>query len=138
MNLYKLGLGLIFSGIILAVILAALGFGGFALFIVIPVIYGSGPVMLIPFALILAGILIMMISPFRQYRPSEEMYQEREFEFREEAPVSEEKRRKGRFGAVIMIGPIPIILGNDRKLIYISLIVTVIALLVFLIYYFGR
>lgn len=135
MNLYKIGLALIFSGIILAVMFVILGFGSFAIFVVFPVIYGNNPVMFIPFVLIFIGVLVMMASPFT-YRAPEEQYPGGKFEFREEEPSAEKK--KGKFGAVIMVGPIPIILGNDRKLIYISIVLTIVALLIFFFYYLRR
>lgn len=136
MKLYKLSIFLIFSGIILAVIFSFLGYAHFALFIIFPVIYSDNPISAIPFALIFIGILLLMLSPFAT--PVEYRRERGEPEFQRPPYEHVQEKKERKFGGVILIGPIPIIIGNDRKLLYVAGAIAIIILLIFLFYYFGR
>jgi uncharacterized protein (TIGR00304 family) len=70
-------------------------------------------------ALILLGILLTIIKG----RPREEEKDENE---------TESKRGKVRGGGVVLIGPIPIIFGTDRKTLLIAVVASLILMLIYL------
>lgn len=77
-------------------------------------------ILFIGFALIFLGLLLTVIKR----RPKAETEEERE---------SEDKRSKVRGGGVVLIGPIPVIFGTDRK----ALLIAVIASLIFIALYLA-
>ncbi|BAB59221.1 hypothetical protein [Thermoplasma volcanium GSS1] len=134
MNLFRLGYILIIIGVIALVGLAALGQAHFALFVIFPVIYGTG-LSVIPFLIIFLGIVIMFFAPFTmggryEYKEPQDYVNKMEEE--------QEEKRKSSFGGLIMIGPIPIIFGNNKTIVYVSIAIAILILLVFILYYFGR
>ena len=136
MKLYKLSLFLIFSGFFISIIFVVLGYAHLALFIIFPVIYSDKPISSIPFIMIFAGILLLMLSPFF---PGEGRGREKEdYSMNEQPHPGQGRKSEKKFGGVILIGPIPIIIGNDRKLLYIAGAIAVVILLIFLFYYLGR
>ncbi len=136
MNLFKIGYLLIIIGIVSLVVLSIYGIAHFALFIIFPVIYGSG-ISVIPFALIFLGIIVIFIAPlYSIYRPADTERMDTDNYGPENAGSEEnDKRRKSSFGGLLMIGPIPIVFGNDKKIVYISIIIAILILLVFLLRY---
>jgi uncharacterized protein (TIGR00304 family) len=72
--------------------------------------------------LALLGILLIMIDIVRSH--------ERDVDRHEEG---REERRKAGVGGVILIGPVPIIFGNDSSVIKWAVILTVIVVVLFVI-----
>ncbi|WP_048162179.1 TIGR00304 family membrane protein [Thermoplasma acidophilum] len=134
MNLFRVGSLLVLAGILILIAMAAIGIAHFALFVIFPVIYGSG-LSIIPFLLIFLGIVVMFFAPFRYSGNSERVFIPPEYEWMNEEEAVKEKRSEKHYGGLIMIGPIPIIFGNDRNLIYISIAVAILIILVFILYY---
>lgn len=121
-----MGLGLLVTGILLYVIFSALGIVRAGVFIIFPFFVSNNALSLIPLVFILSGFLLMFTAPAerisRQGKEEQEHY-----------PETEKENRK--FGGLVMIGPIPIIFVNDRKIIYILAGVAAAILLVLLLYY---
>ncbi|AKA48452.1 hypothetical protein IX51_04355 [uncultured archaeon] len=93
---------------------------------IFPFFVSNNALSLIPLVFILSGFLLMFTAPAerisRQGKEEQEHY-----------PETEKENRK--FGGLVMIGPIPIIFVNDRKIIYILAGVAAAILLVLLLYY---
>ncbi len=134
MNLFRIGYLLVLAGILILIAMAAIGIAHFALFVIFPVIYGSG-LSIIPFFLIFLGIVIMFFAPFHLSGNSERIFIPPEYGGINEEETVKERRSEKHYGGLIMIGPIPIIFGNDRNLIYISIAIAILIILVFILYY---
>lgn len=50
---------------------------------------------------------------------------------------TDQEIKKTRVGGFIMIGPVPIIFGNDKKLIYISLTIATTVIVIYLLFMFN-
>ncbi|MDH7509044.1 MAG: TIGR00304 family protein [Methanomassiliicoccales archaeon] len=121
-------LAMILSGILLVVYGIASGEMQVALFLIFPVIYGTGILSLISLLLIFIGFFLTFLSfaipPERIEVPYETMEMER--------PCSEEKPHvKG--GGVVLIGPIPIIFGSDAKMAVIAMVLAIAMILLTLL-----
>ncbi len=136
MNLFRIGCLLIIIGTVFLIVLAIYGLAHFALFIIFPVIYGNG-ISAIPFALIFFGILVIFIAPlYRIDRPSgTERMDTGNYGPGKAGSEENDRKRESSFGGLLMIGPVPIIFGNDKKIVYISIAIAILILLVFLIRY---
>ena len=124
MNGRTLGILLILLGFIILIFLAVKGLVHVGLFLFIPFAVSSTPVAIIPFLLIFSGVALYFISTPVINRDNwhDENY-----------PENKEKH----IGGFIMIGPVPIIFGNDKKLIYISIIVAVSIIVIYIILAFN-
>ncbi|MCL4329867.1 MAG: DUF131 domain-containing protein [Candidatus Thermoplasmatota archaeon] len=131
MLLSRAGILLFFLGIISAIVMAALGMGGFYILLVIPVIYLTGPFSVVPVILIIAGMMLIFAQAFEASAPHEP----RSGNLGSDQSHTAQELNKKRFGGVIMIGPVPIIFGNDAKWIYIAMGATALILLVLLLHY---
>jgi uncharacterized protein (TIGR00304 family) len=140
---------LFISGILMLVfsVMRGEGSAGFALFV--PFFYGTGPFASLGVLLIFLGIVALFASFVRgamNAMPDEEGEEDRERAGTadpakgaprkdEEAAAPQDKDRPDvRGGAVIMIGPIPIVFGSDRaaarNLMILALVIMFVALLV--------
>jgi uncharacterized protein (TIGR00304 family) len=98
---------------------------GFAVVLIFPVIYGSGPFAIIAVMLIFAAFIVLFLLPFAEHRNFEARYSfDRQTAPQVQAGDQEEGRKNmaatrkgGRFGGVIFIGPVPIIFGTDMKVL---------------------
>lgn len=134
-NIYRYVAMLLF---IAAAVLIAAGVGlgqlhiGFIL--IIPVIYGSGPVAILAALFVFASFLLFAFSGMHGMEGEAPTYTQREFESTREETHS---GRKGKFGGVIFIGPIPIIFGSDRKIggymVAAAIVILILILLSFLL-----
>ena len=126
MNGRTLGILLILIGFIILIFLALKGLVHVGLFLFIPFAVSSTPVTIIPFLLIFSGVALYFISTPVINRDNwhDENY-----------PENNEK--KSHVGGFIMIGPIPIIFGNDKKLIYISIVVAVAIMVIYILLAFN-
>ena len=123
MNFRLSGLLLILLGFIILLIMGLDGFLQVGLLLFIPFIISTSPFAVIPFIMIFAGFVLTFMSVpkiRRPYLPDDNS----------EAP----EEKNSRIGGFIMIGPIPIIFGNDKKLIYISLAVAVGIIVLYLLF----
>ncbi len=108
---------------------------------------------------VIAGILLIIAGifekpEFHEYRVQEPDYAPvyRDFELNPEYPERSDKRDRGRgeredredrvkteFGGVVMIGPIPIVFGNNTRAATLAIVLTmVLMLLAFLLFVFPR
>jgi len=120
---------LFISGILMIVfsIMRGEGSAGFALFV--PFFYGTGPFAMLGVLLIFLGIVALFTS---FVRGAMNAMPDEEGEVEAERP--EKAGPSVRGGAVIMIGPIPIVFGSDRaaarNLMILALVIMFVALLV--------
>ena len=113
------------------------GEGGFALFLIFPVMYSTGPLGVIAFLLIFSGFLLLFISPFLSGAPPATF---------DDVPPSEipgrigedehEVERELHYGGVIFIGPVPIVFGSDKNYALYAIIAGFLMLFSLLIFLF--
>ncbi|MGC8609572.1 MAG: TIGR00304 family membrane protein [Thermoplasmata archaeon] len=58
------------------------------------------------------------------------------YTFENEEKSDNIKNKKTSFGGLIMIGPVPIVFGNDRRMVYVLLGIAAVILLIIFIRYF--
>ncbi len=118
---FKIGIIFIISGFALLIISVALGEGGFALFFIFPVFYTYGPIGAAGIFLVILGIMIMFFAPFFHIAAAHDF---ETYEYKNpyaEIPPDEEyygdknKKKEVSYGGLILIGPIPIIFGSDKR-----------------------
>lgn len=78
------------------------------LFVVVPFVVGSGPVPLAGALLVMAGMFGLFAASARSLGPEQPPRPT------EPSPTADEEPRT-EAGGVVMIGPIPIVLGSDRR-----------------------
>jgi uncharacterized protein (TIGR00304 family) len=105
------GILLIALGIVLVAISVLTGEARVALVLIIPVIYGGGLLLLGGIICVVAGFLLLFASSTGV----------------EDGETGAQPASERKSGGVLLIGPIPIIFGSDRK---IALIAAAIALIV--------
>ena len=123
MNFRLSGLLLILLGFIILIIMGLDGLLQVGLLLFIPFIISTSPLAIIPFIMIFAGFVLTFISIPAMKRP---------YFPDEDSGAHEEKST--RIGGFLMIGPIPIIFGNDKKLVYVSLAVAVAIIIIYLLF----
>lgn len=124
----------LFSGILFILISILQGEADVALFVIIPVIYGSGIYLAIGIFLIFLSFILFFV--FSAVGLKKEMSRKEKTDHRGKKVKTESK-----YGGVIFIGPIPIIFGKDKsiskKMMYVGLVIAVILLfLYFLVFYY--
>ncbi|MGC8569368.1 MAG: TIGR00304 family membrane protein, partial [Nitrososphaeria archaeon] len=77
--------------------------------------------------LIFAGIVLMIVGTILKAGRMEK-------ESEEEKEEGEEKEKKVKAGGIILIGPIPIVISNDRKLLEILLVIVIVILVIYLLF----
>ncbi|MGM0404922.1 MAG: TIGR00304 family membrane protein [Thermoplasmatota archaeon] len=105
-------------GISLIILSVMTGESQLALFLIFPVIYGGGVIMMIGILIIfLSFISLFFILPFH-----------------DDTQLTESER-DSKWGGIIFIGPIPIVMGKDRSvtktMLYIGLIIAVIMAVIY-------
>lgn len=126
MKYFVIGFSLILSGIVLLLLLSLLGLASVGLFIIFPFFFSTNPVSAIPIIFIISGFLVLFLAPFSLSVDKFENHGINEMH-------SEEKKS---FGGLIMIGPVPIVFSNSRRMVYALLgIAVIIILLIFIFYY---
>ncbi len=125
-SIIKSGILLILIGFALILIGAVLSasnvtFGGLIMIGPIPIAFGSSPGITVVAMII--GLLLITSGMIRSARESEEMDAENE---------TGEKKVKG--GGVILIGPIPIVFGTDKKYALILMVVAIVLMLLAIIF----
>lgn len=131
-------------GVILIIMGIFTGSSHVALFLIFPVIYGKGLLSFLGCLLIFFGIFLILLSLHFGDKESEEYYPPpneeyypppnyEEFSQNEIFPQKEVRKEK-RYGGVILIGPIPIVIGSDKNMVIIALTISLIILSLFIIY----
>ncbi|AAT43286.1 TIGR00304 family membrane protein [Picrophilus oshimae] len=138
MNYIKAGLALIFSGFLLFIILAIFGLVKLGLFLVFPFAISTSVLSIIPFLLIFIGFIMIFFYPFvNDYRYNDYTYYDQD-EYNHEDSKNEYnkddyKESSKKYSGFLLIGPVPIIFGNDRRLVYISIIIAVLIIIFYFI-----
>lgn len=118
------GEALILAGILIMAWAALEGQVSFALVLIIPVIYGTGPLAVISFLSIFIGMALVLLSFLRSVGRVD--------------TITAHQGTKKEWGGVILIGPIPIIIGSAgmlkrRGVIVLLAVLSVIVLVLFLL-----
>jgi uncharacterized protein (TIGR00304 family) len=116
------GGALVMLGIVLLVLAVLEGQASLALVLIVPVIYGTGPLLAISVLMIFAGLALAFLS-FFQATPGTD--------------TANAPRGKKEWGGVILIGPIPIVIGSagmlkGRGAIVLLVMLSILVLLLFL------
>ena len=144
MRIIHLAYFLFLVGIIFLILAVASGEASIALFIIFPVIYGSGWLSVLGTFLIMIGIFLMFLSPFYHYTRMEQSYPEAPYYESTPSetyiPTSEDlEEKKTKIGGVVLIGPIPIVFGSDKNMAMLSVIIAILMLIsigiIFLFFY---
>ena len=126
MKYFAVGFSLILFGIALLVVFSLLGLASVGLFIIFPFFFSTNPISAIPIIIIIFGFLILFFAPFSGSIERNED--------RSEPNLRGESKKS--FGGIIMIGPVPIIFGSSRKMVYALIgVAVVIIILIFVFYY---
>ncbi len=117
-----LGFLLLVLGIVILFIAVASGAVNFGIFLIFPVLWGTGALAALSFILIFFGIIILFISV-----PHEN------FEF-----DNSENKVRSKFGGFVLVGPFPIVFGSDKKIVYISIGLLILFVILLELYLFFR
>ncbi len=131
MKTYKIGLYLIFVGFIIFIIFGFLGIAKVGIFFIFPFIISNNALSVIPALIIFIGFILLFISPF-QGIPDNDYNNEPDQNVNDYNKDNAEK--KSNFGGIVMIGPVPIIFGNNKKLVYISMIIALVIIILYIIF----
>lgn len=104
------------------------GWIGFTLLLIIPVFYGTGPFLLLPMALLLGAFAAYAAGSMAAFRESgadhpawapraDEERVDRSTRGAASREAWEEPNRQTKWGGVVMLGPLPIAFGNDRRML---------------------
>jgi len=123
-------------GVMLIIIGIFTGSSHIVLFLIFPVIYGRGLLSFLSFLLIFFGIFLILLSLHFGNKESEEYYPPSNYEEFSQSEIfpQPEVRKEKRYGGVILIGPIPIVIGSDENMVIIALTISLIILSLFIIY----
>ncbi len=117
-----LGYLLLMLGIVTLFIAVASGAVNFGIFLIFPVLWGTGALAALSFILIFFGIIILFISV-----PHENL----EFD-------NSENKVRSKVGGFVLVGPFPIVFGSDKKLVYISIGLLILFVILLELYLFFR
>ncbi len=138
MGLRSLSYLLFLSGIFIIILAVIKGEASIALFLIFPVIYGSGVLTILGILLIMLGVFLLFLSPFSYESIKGAPISPMEYEYQEpnEKIGGEEIEKKAKFGGVVMIGPIPIVFGSDKDTAMLSVIIAILMILSIAIFFF--
>jgi uncharacterized protein (TIGR00304 family) len=113
--------------IAIVLILAAIIIGELkvAIFIVFPVLYGMGLMAAAAILLLFVGIIMLFASA----APPNPYGKEEGTTNAEPDPYDDREGKKTKFGGVVLIGPIPIIFGTDRRTALLAMVIMAIVLM---------
>ena len=97
-----------------------------ALLLIVPVIYGSSTLGILAIGLIIVGVLVLMADLALSASAGE----------LEHALVDDGDRagsKKAEFGGVVLIGPVPIIFGSNRRMTILAIVVAVAILMIMIL-----
>ncbi len=118
-SLVVLSLFFIFLGILNRTI-------NFGILVVFPFMYGYGIYAAIAFLLLFSGILLFFMSFFFDFQKYEN------YEIENKNPDIE-NGKKIEYGGIILIGPIPIVFGNNERNVKILVILGIVLMIIILI-----
>ncbi len=131
MKTYKIGLYLILVGFIIFIIFGFLGIAKVGIFFIFPFIISNNALSVIPALIIFIGFISLFILPF-QGTINNDYNDESNQNVNDYNKNNTEK--KSSFGGLVMIGPVPIIFGNNKKLVYISMIIALVIIILYIIF----
>jgi uncharacterized protein (TIGR00304 family) len=117
-----LGLSLLVLGLVILSLAIASGAVNFGLFLIFPVLWGTGALAALSFILIFIGIIVLFISV---------PYESIEFD-------DSKSTAKSKFGGFVLVGPFPIVFGSDKKIVYISIALLILFVILLELYLFFR
>ncbi|WMT51439.1 MAG: DUF131 domain-containing protein [Ferroplasma sp.] len=120
---------LILAGFIILIMLALEGLVQFGIFLFIPFAVSTDPLTVLPFIMIFSGVVLFFISVPVPYKGDINT----DMQDKEE----DKNGKKSKIGGLVMIGPIPIIFGNDKKLIYIYMAVAACIIILYILSIFN-
>ncbi len=131
---------LFIAGVALIIMGIVRGESHVALFLIFPVIYGEGALSFLGILLIFIGIFLIFLSPIH-WIGREHVHEDissyppvfPEESYTAEPELRVEPRKEKRYAGVILIGPIPIVIGSDKNMVMVALTVTIIFLVIFLL-----
>ncbi len=121
---FSAGIFLIISGFLIFILMIFTGLAHPGIFIVFPFIISSSPLSIIPVILIFAGFILLATAPFNVKNNNEN------------GNIIPEEKIEKKTGGFLMIGPIPIIFGNDKRLVYISMVIAMIIIVLYIVFIF--
>jgi uncharacterized protein (TIGR00304 family) len=123
------------SGIAFIIAGIAAGEGSVGIFVILPFVYGNGPLMIAGMLLIFISFPIFMLS---QFRTTGRAYREEGYGIDGHYTEYKDTRTKKHAGGLILIGPIPIAISSDKNLAFIMMVTgMILALIFFLIFFFS-
>lgn len=126
----SISLSMIVAGIFLVIYGIMKGEMQVALFLIFPVIYGTGIIGLIAVLMIFLGFFLVFLSFAIPSQRVEEPYGSIEIE----RPQTEKKSQvKG--GGVVLIGPIPIVFGSDAKMAIVVMVLAIVLILLAILFF---
>lgn len=135
MNLIKSGIVLILIGfalVLIGVLLSARNsaFGGLIMIGPIPIAFGSSPrITVIAMAIGLLLMLMFFVLGRRNMRSAEESAV-----VDKSIPYKEIKEEKVKGGGVILIGPLPIVFGTDKRYAVILMVLAIVLMLLAIVF----
>ena len=134
MDLRHLSYLLFLAGVFMISLAVISGEASIALFLIFPVIYGSGALTILGILLIFLGTFLLFISPFSH--PHNLPPTDYESYKAPPQPLEEKIEKNTKIGGVVMIGPIPIVFGSDRNTAMLSVVIAILMLLSIAIFFF--
>jgi uncharacterized protein (TIGR00304 family) len=129
-SLIAVGLGMIYEAV-------ASGQAHFALFVIVPVVYGSSLFLALGSFLLLGGTLLLFLSSMgRASWESEEPESELPSAYADAREGGEPTESNGSFGGFLLIGPVPIAFGNRqgmRPYVVLMGLILIVALVLFVL-----
>ncbi len=131
MRFFYWGIFFIILGILIFAISIYQGEGGFALFLIFPVLYSTGVLGLAAIVVIFIGFFLIFISPFHEISRTEYRTYPKSEEYKTypvERKTEKEVRMEKHYGGVILVGPIPVIFGSNKNMAIISILAAILIL----------
>ena len=116
--------GVFLTGVACIAAAAISGEAEVQLFIVFPVISGSSLLFAIGVLLIVASFILGFVLVAMSV--TEPVHQGPSGSTEDATIVPEAPQKKTRYGGVVLIGPVPIIFGSDRKMAWVMLLVAIV------------
>ena len=120
------------AGVACIIAAAATGEAEVQLFIIFPIISGSSLLFIVGVLLIVASFVLGFILAATTITEMEPVQPLPPKDTVRTGQTTEGPRRNTRYGGVVLIGPIPIIFGSDRKMAWIMLALAIILIVVVL------
>lgn len=115
---------LIASSALLLIFAAISGDLELTIIFIIPVIAGRGLIPALGGILLFFGIMLLFLSFMMSHDVPNDGISVREVQ-----PWEGEKKRENRFGGVVLVGPIPIVFGSDRRMALWAVVIAIICLI---------